>query len=152
MSVECKWPNDLLIGGRKFCGILLESSWRDLHANYIIVGIGINVNEESFPKALQGKATSLRLESGKEFDRTELLRDLLEGFEKEYLSAKADGFDRILGEWEKRCPMLGKAVTVSQSGHAISGKAIRLGADGALILESQNGEMKVFAGDATVVG
>ena len=152
LEVECKWPNDLLLNGKKFCGILLESALRKSDLNFLIVGIGVNVNEESFPRALERKATSLRLEYGEEVDRLRLLRDILEGFERDYLRAKAEGCHHVFEEWEKRCRMLGKSISVNQSGKILTGKAIRLGTDGALILENQNREIRVFSGDATVLG
>jgi BirA family biotin operon repressor/biotin-[acetyl-CoA-carboxylase] ligase len=152
LEVECKWPNDLLLNGKKFCGILLESDWRKSNLNFLIAGIGLNVNEQTFPAELEGKATSLRLECGREIERPQLLRDILEGFEREYSNARSQGGTRTFDEWAKRCRMLGKSVSINQSGKILTGKAVRLGSDGALILESQNGETRVFAGDATVVG
>ncbi len=151
LGVECKWPNDLLLSGKKFCGILLESVWRDSRLSYLIVGLGMNVNEEIFPEALGRKATSLRLECGEGIDRAELFRDLLEQFERDYTNARAEGYDHVGEQWEKRCRMFGKSISVNQSGKILTGKAIRLGTDGALIIERRNQEIRVFAGDTTVV-
>ena len=77
LKVECKWPNDLLVNNRKVAGILLEGSVKDNTLEYVVVGIGVNVNQVAFAHDLEGKATSLRLEGGKEVDRLLLFRELL---------------------------------------------------------------------------
>lgn len=81
---DLKWPNDLLIGGKKFCGILTEMSGEATRVRYIVVGIGINVNQASFPAELEDTAISLRLSSGTEWSRVELCAALLKSLDREY--------------------------------------------------------------------
>jgi BirA family biotin operon repressor/biotin-[acetyl-CoA-carboxylase] ligase len=84
LSADIRWPNDLLISEKKFCGILAELSTEANHVNYAVVGIGINVNHGAFPEELRALATSLRLESGKEWSRVDLTAALLKSFDREY--------------------------------------------------------------------
>ena len=84
LSADIRWPNDLLIDEKKFCGILAELSTEANRVNYAVVGIGINVNHGAFPEELRKLATSLRLESGKEWSRVELTAALLKSFDREY--------------------------------------------------------------------
>ena len=81
---DLKWPNDLLITGRKFCGILTEMSAEATRVRYIVVGIGINVNQREFPDELAQTATSLRLSTGAEWSRVELCAALLKSLDREY--------------------------------------------------------------------
>jgi BirA family biotin operon repressor/biotin-[acetyl-CoA-carboxylase] ligase len=84
VSPDLKWPNDLLIEGRKFCGILTEMNAEATRVRYMVVGIGINVNHEAFPAGLQATATSLRLATGTEWSRVELCAALLKSLHREY--------------------------------------------------------------------
>ncbi len=83
VDVDLKWPNDLLIDGRKFCGILTEMNAEATRVRYIVVGIGINVNQVTFPAELQETAISLRLATGTEWSRVELCAALLKSLDKE---------------------------------------------------------------------
>ena len=84
LAVDLKWPNDLLIDGKKFCGILAEMNAEVTRVRYLVVGIGINVNQTSFPADLQSLATSLRLASGVEYSRLQLCAALLKSLDREY--------------------------------------------------------------------
>jgi BirA family biotin operon repressor/biotin-[acetyl-CoA-carboxylase] ligase len=152
VQVECKWPNDLLINGKKFCGILLESAWNDSSIDYVVVGIGMNVNQETFPNELQQTATSLKKESGHEFDLTPIIKDFLERFERAYLQSQESGYATFLTEWKMKSGMFGKEISLGQSGNILRGRAIDLDADGALIVKNHDRMVRVFAGDVTVLG
>lgn len=84
LPVQIKWPNDIVLNGKKICGILTEMSTETDHIHYVVVGIGINVENENFPEEIRQTATSLFLESGKRTNRTELLEVVLEEFENCY--------------------------------------------------------------------
>jgi BirA family biotin operon repressor/biotin-[acetyl-CoA-carboxylase] ligase len=84
MSADLRWPNDLLLGGKKFCGILLEMNAEATRVRHVVVGIGMNVNQESFPGELAETATSLRMESGRPWSRVELTQALLKSLDREY--------------------------------------------------------------------
>ncbi len=150
--VQCKWPNDLLINERKFCGILLESSWQESKVEYLILGIGMNVNEDSFPPELRNTATSLKLECGRDVDRLVILQSFLQFLESSYLRSRVEGYDGVLAAWKARCPMFGREISVEQSGRKLTGRAIELDPDGALVLENHHRKLRIFAGDVTVLG
>lgn len=98
---DLKWPNDLLIGGKKFCGILTEMNAEPMRVRYVVVGIGINVNQTNFPSELQPIATSLRMATGREWSRVELCAALLRALDREYRAllrdpgARADILERF---------------------------------------------------------
>jgi BirA family transcriptional regulator, biotin operon repressor / biotin---[acetyl-CoA-carboxylase] ligase len=149
--VECKWPNDLLLHGKKFCGILLENSIQPSGLGYAIVGVGINVNQRTLPAEIAGKATSLARETGKEYDRKQVLQAVLTEMDALYESTGKGDFSRVVSEWTKRCLMFGKSVRIQQHDHAIEGTALRLNNDGGLIISSSGGEQAIYAGDVTLV-
>jgi len=149
--VELKWPNDLLLSNKKVCGILLESAWDGTKLNYVIVGIGVNVNQENFSADLQQKATSLKIECGREFNRAEIVREILERLEFRYLELQAHGSAPLLEAWMRKSSMFGKEIAVEQSGRKIVGKALHLDPDGALVMNTPQGETRLFAGDVTVL-
>ncbi|HEY4613274.1 MAG TPA: biotin--[acetyl-CoA-carboxylase] ligase [Bacteroidota bacterium] len=151
LSVECKWPNDLLIGGKKCCGILLENSFNKETLTYSVVGIGVNVNQTGFEESLRASVTSLAQETGNEIDRKKLFLAMMNELDAHYKAAGKGDFRTVLQEWNRRCTMFGKETHVSREGVAISGKAIGLSADGGLILETAQGKETVYAGDVTVI-
>jgi len=104
VATDLKWPNDLLGGGKKFCGILTEMNAEATRVRYIVIGIGINVNHTSFPAELQPIATSLRVASGKEWSRVELCAALLKSLDREYRSLleKPDARESVLKRFQER--------------------------------------------------
>ena len=84
VSVDLKWPNDVLIGGKKVCGILTEMNAEATRVRYIVVGVGVNVNHANFPPGLRGEAISLRMATGSEWSRVELTVALLKSLDREY--------------------------------------------------------------------
>ena len=104
LAPDLKWPNDLLIDGKKFCGILTEMNAEATRVRHIVIGIGINVNHASFPTELQTIATSLRLASGKELSRVELCAALLKSLDREYraLLEKSDARESVLKRFQER--------------------------------------------------
>jgi BirA family biotin operon repressor/biotin-[acetyl-CoA-carboxylase] ligase len=151
LYVECKWPNDLLINGKKFGGMLLESSLQKSRIEYVVVGIGMNINQQHFPLALRDAATSLRIECEREFERIHILAGLLERFERNYFTGREDRYSQVRAKWTGRCTMFGKDILVRESGRQISGRAVRVDRDGALVLQNHRLRVRVFAGEATVV-
>jgi BirA family biotin operon repressor/biotin-[acetyl-CoA-carboxylase] ligase len=117
---DLKWPNDLLINGRKFCGILTEMSGEATRVRHIVVGIGINVNQPQFPPDLADTATSLRMITGVEWSRVELCAALLKSLDREYrtlLTGGADARTEILRRFEERSSSTcGKPVQVEENG------------------------------------
>lgn len=152
LQVECKWPNDLLINQKKVAGILIEGSVKQNMVEYVVVGIGINVNQQEFPHELQGKATSLLLESRKQIDRPTLFREAIAALEGQYKAVNTGGLPSVLPQWLSRSSMINKPISVSQQGTIISGVVTGLSADGGLVLKTNGTEKTIFAGDVTVVG
>jgi BirA family transcriptional regulator, biotin operon repressor / biotin---[acetyl-CoA-carboxylase] ligase len=116
---DLKWPNDLLIGGKKFCGILTEMSAEATRVRHIVVGIGINVNQTRFPEELQSVATSLQVTSGSEWSRMDLCAALLKSLDREYraLLSSPGAHADILRRFEQNSPMArGCKVHVEENG------------------------------------
>lgn len=151
IAVECKWPNDLLVQNKKAAGILLEGSLKEDAVEYVVIGIGLNVNQMIFPSEIAGRATSLRLSSGREIDRAGLLRAILRSLEAHYLTIMKHGFHVILPLWLSRTRMINKNITVSQDGTTLSGIVTGLSPEGALILKTNGTEKTLYAGDVSIV-
>jgi len=150
VSVQIKWPNDLLYHGKKFCGILTELNAESDRINYLVIGVGINVNtvESDFPTDLREIATSLRIASGDEIKRAALLQTFCQEFEAEYLHYLAHGFEQTKLAWEDRSISLGRMVTVRTIHTTIEGKSIGLDPEGVLIVEDRSGiRHKVYSAD-----
>jgi BirA family biotin operon repressor/biotin-[acetyl-CoA-carboxylase] ligase len=152
IQVECKWPNDLLVSGKKTAGILLESSLKENEVDFVVIGIGLNVNQIDFPPEFGGKATSLKICAGKDLDRIRLLREVLRRLESLYLSIMKHGFHAILPLWLARTTMINREIRVDQDGTLVSGVVKGLSPEGALILDSSGTEKTLFAGDVTILG
>jgi BirA family transcriptional regulator, biotin operon repressor / biotin---[acetyl-CoA-carboxylase] ligase len=119
INIDLKWPNDLLIGGKKFCGILAEMNAEATRVRHIVIGIGINVNHNSFPPELQPTATSLRIATGKQCARVHLCAALLKSLDREYreLLTNRDAHSEILRRFEAHSSMSrGKQVRVQENG------------------------------------
>ena len=152
LSIECKWPNDLLIGGKKTAGILLEGSLKEEGLEYVVLGIGVNVNQTSFPDDISPRATSLKAEAGRDIDRILLLREILKSLETHYTAIMKKGFRNLIPLWLSRTTMLNKEISVTQDGTVISGIVKGLSPEGALILDAGGTEKTLFAGDVTILG
>ncbi len=149
-----KWPNDVLIDGKKVCGILAQMKMSVNAIDFIVVGIGMNVNlsHQEFPLDIQEIATSLAVETGREISRLELIISLYENLAKWYRQLAQNGFDPIKEKWLSLSSMIGKTVSVMFREETASGKAVDLGDDGSLIILTAGNEiMKVSAGDATIL-
>jgi BirA family transcriptional regulator, biotin operon repressor / biotin---[acetyl-CoA-carboxylase] ligase len=119
VAVDLKWPNDVLVGGKKVCGILTEMNAEPTRVRYIVAGIGINVNQTSFPGELKDIATSLRLETGTEWSRLELCAGLLKALDREYreLVESSEAKASILKRFEEHSSMArGRKVHVDEGG------------------------------------
>jgi BirA family biotin operon repressor/biotin-[acetyl-CoA-carboxylase] ligase len=145
-----KWPNDLLLHGKKLGGVLTEMETESDCIRYVVVGLGLNVNTPGFPAGLAATATSLTLAAGRAFSRVDLLKAWLEEFDELYDRFLNQGFAPILEEWKGLTVTLGRAVTVRQGPREISGLALDVAPDGALLLRTANGEIvRVISGEIT---
>lgn len=138
LEARVKWPNDVLVAGRKLAGILLEA--RD---GVVVVGIGVNVGQQRFPAELQGGATSVTLETGRPADREALLAVLLEEVDRWRGRLEHEGFEPIRARWCAAADTLGRRVRVDGA----AGTAVDLDAMGALVLDGDGGRRRVIAGE-----
>lgn len=151
LEPQIKWPNDILIKGKKVCGILTELSAEIDIVDYVIIGIGINVNNSDFPVDIVPTATSLYLEKGERVNRLKLLIEVLSIFEENYFLAKKSGFEPILTLWKRYCCNIGKPVKIIRKDKSFNGIAVDIDKDGALFVQKDDGSIiKVFSGDVSL--
>lgn len=153
LNAELKWPNDILVEGKKLGGILTEMHAEPSQVRFVIVGIGINVNQEKFPPELSPIATSLRKESGKTHSRLELLVRLLREFETDYNRFFREGPSYVVSRFAEVSRFAdGKRVRVDTGRDTYYGRTAGLSADGLLLVKQDNGEtVTVIAGDVSEV-
>lgn len=151
LKTRIKWPNDLLINGAKVAGLLNEMSAETDKVNFVILGIGVNLNmpREQFPAELRHPATSLLIESGEKIDRTEFTRVLLEELDELYAGFLAAGYAPARQEWLERSALNGALVTVTDHGTQKCGRVTGIDEFGALLLDS--GE-QILSGDVVIGG
>ena len=152
-DVSIKWPNDVVVSHKKICGILTEMGVRDGKIDYAVIGVGINVNIKEFPEEMADKATSLYLESGKEFDRSQIPGLVMEAFEKYYekfaatcdLSGLKEEYESILANYNQSVRVLAK--------EPYEGVARGITDGGELLVEKTDGTIvAVSAGEVSVRG
>jgi len=150
-TLELKWPNDLLINGKKVGGILTEMHAEPGQVRFVIVGIGLNVNQEKFAGELGAIATSLRIETGKPQSRLELLVRLLREFENDYNQFLREGAASITKKFVAISSYAqGRRVRVTNGTESFAGTTAGLGPEGLLRVKRDDGEMvTVIAGDVT---
>jgi BirA family transcriptional regulator, biotin operon repressor / biotin---[acetyl-CoA-carboxylase] ligase len=147
VAPDLKWPNDLLIEGKKVCGILTEMNSEATQVRYIVVGIGINVNQPSFPPELQ--ATSLRMVTGSDWSRVDVAAALLKSLDREYraLVENPDAIQTITRRFvEASSWAFGKKVRIEESFSALEGTTAGLDARGFLQLKTTHGMQTVLSG------
>lgn len=147
VQADLKWPNDLLIDGKKVCGILTEMNAEATRVRYIVVGIGINVNQSTFPKELP--ATSLRLVTGSEWSRVELVAALLKSLDREYrlLIEDPESRQEILRRFAAQSSWVsGKKVRIDENGSAFEGTTEGLDSRGFLLVRTPHGVQTVLSG------
>lgn len=151
LSSTCKWPNDVLINGKKVCGMLLESSLGNSVQEKIILGIGLNVNQEEFSEELKFKASSLQIESGIVINRVTLLQKILEELENRYEQLSHFPAQQLLNDWRMKALLFGKKITVLESEFSFTATAIDVNEDGSLIIETEDGQKRnIFSGDVSL--
>ena len=152
-EADIKWPNDILINKKKVCGILTEMSGQLQKVDFIVVGIGININIKEFPSDVINKATSLFIESGKKFKRSEVAKTVLINFDKVYKKFISGGFEDIKDDYEKNCINIGKRVKVIGRNGDFEATAVEVTSEGELIVLRDDGQrQKIFSGEVSVRG
>jgi len=154
LKVETKWPNDVLVKGKKVCGILAEMNTKGRTVNFVVLGFGLNANflvEQVFPKSLKKAATSLEKELGRKVQLEELFKAMLEKLESKYDQCGERGLAFLLVEWRKYAAFLGRKVEVRSGSEKLHGVALDVDDDGALVLRLEDGATKcLLAGDVSL--
>ena len=151
LTAMIKWPNDILISNKKICGILTELYAEMDSVHFVITGIGINVNTEVFPDELQKTATSLKIEKGESISRKNMIKAVIEEFEKIYLQYEKEcSFLPFREEYKKYCINIGKELQVLSKQPFIA-KGIDITEQGELLVQKQTGEkVVVFSGEVSI--
>jgi BirA family biotin operon repressor/biotin-[acetyl-CoA-carboxylase] ligase len=147
---DIKWPNDILVNGKKLAGVLTESSCSFERVEFMILGIGVNVNftRESMPEAIRERATSLLIIRESVTSREDFLRRLIHDLDRCYGILEERGFGAIAPEWEARFGLRGRRVRVEMMDQIFTGRAKGIDRDGALLVENNNGAVqRIIAGD-----
>ena len=153
LETGIKWPNDVVINGKKVCGILTEMSAQMDYVNYIVIGIGINVGNEEFPEEIKDVATSIYLESGKHVNRAMLIEKIWEEFEDYYeLYEKTQDLSSLVKEYDSYLVNRGQKVRVLDSKEPYKGKAMGITDRGELIVDTWEARRLVSAGEVSVRG
>jgi len=153
LRTETKWPNDILVNGKKICGVLAEMNTKGEDVNYAVVGVGLNANfcaDDALSGSVKMNATSIERELGRRVRLESLLEALLEKMEKMYYESANSGLAPILERWKTYAEFLGHEVVVSDQEERLRGLALDVDPDGALILKLKDGRTKqIIVGDIT---
>ena len=156
LDVQIKWPNDLILNGRKVCGILSEMNTEIDYINYMVIGIGINVNveEKDLPIDLRSKGISLSQVKGEKVFRQGLVKKILEKLERYYIQfIHYKNFDEILKRWRGMSCNIGRQVHAIYRGRDIIGRAIDVNTEGTLLIEQADGEIiEISYGEVSIRG
>jgi len=148
-DAKIKWPNDVLVDGKKVSGILTEVEAEIDTVEFVVIGIGINANMslKDIPEELRENSTTLRDESGKSIDRVEFLQSLLYNMEQEYIRFSTQPFNEIMDEIISLSDTVGKQVTVNMPNRIVEGMVVGISKSGALLLRKADGEIEeIIAG------
>ncbi len=154
LSAKIKWPNDIVTGEKKVCGILTEMSLESDYISYVVCGIGINVNHEEFPEDISDVATSLAIECHKKISRAELIASVCKHFERYYEKFCEAGDMTLLAElYDNMLINKGRSVRVLDPKGEWSGKAVGINNKGELLVEKEDGSIcEVYSGEVSVRG
>lgn len=148
LEVFLKWPNDIMVSGKKIGGILTEIGSEMDRVDFAVVGLGLNVHIWGFPDDLEGKATSIALETSRRISRAGLVRGCLGKLETVYEQQKRSGSGPLLTRYKKLTAVVGKEATLDSGGHRFSGRVCDLDEHGALLVEDGEGKTtRVVSGD-----
>lgn len=151
LDVKIKWPNDVLISGKKVCGILTELSGEFDRAHFVVVGVGANINQQlsDFPSSISKNAGSIRIALGKKIKRVEFLQRFLRNFEKDYLAFRSGGLKKMRKRILKYSPLPGHEIELRNGLNTIKGNVLDIDDDGRLVIESASGKIAFNSGEVT---
>lgn len=151
---QIKWPNDLVLNKKKICGILTEMGTEFMEIKYVVIGTGINVNQEEFPEELRKTATSLYLETGKKYHRSRIIERILEALEEYYgIFVKTEDMSALLEEYNEKLVNRGQEVCVLDPKGEYRGLCQGITKTGGLLVELSDGTVtEVISGEVSVRG
>ena len=154
LKSEIKWPNDLVLNKKKICGILTEMGTEFMEIKYVVIGTGINVNQEEFPEELRKTATSLYLETGKKYHRSRIIERILEALEEYYgIFVKTEDMSVLLEEYNEKLVNRGQEVCVLDPKGEYRGLCQGITKTGGLLVELSDGTVtEVISGEVSVRG
>lgn len=153
LTADIKWPNDLLLRGRKVAGILTELNAEPDLVRHVVLGIGVDVNltAAEFPVAVRPVATSLRIEARRSFNRADLAVAILRELDRDYARIRDGQFEGIADEWSSLCGTIGREVSILIGSRRVRGRAEALDSEGALLVRTEHGRLeRVTGGDVTL--
>jgi len=154
LDSKIKWPNDIVVNGKKVCGILTEMSTELECINYVVTGIGINANTEEFPEDIRDVATSLFLETGNKVKRSQLIAAVMEAFERYYgRFMENENMSGLLEDYNRLLANRNNAVRVLAPSNEYTGTALGIDETGELLVRMEDGEIRrVISGEVSVRG
>ncbi len=151
VDAKVKWPNDIVVGKKKLAGILVESGVSGDSFLYVVIGFGINVNNEDFTMEIKDTATSLKI-LGVKVDREELLREILKELDENYSKFTQNGLLSFMGDINNHSATKGRNITILKGGKETSGEALEILVDGSLLVKVDDEEIVVKSGEVTLRG
>jgi BirA family biotin operon repressor/biotin-[acetyl-CoA-carboxylase] ligase len=144
-----KWPNDILTAGKKLAGVLTEAVVDQRKVEFVILGIGVNLNYsfEAMPAGIRERATSLSILTGQKVKREDFCRRLIQDLDRCYAVLEEQGFAALAPLWDARFGLRGRAVRVDMADRSVTGRAVGIDAEGLLIVESAGAQQRIIAGD-----
>ena len=150
IKFKVKWPNDIMVDGKKIAGVLCESSVREKAVEYVVVGLGINVNQDisQLSEDIRSKTTSISAETARHFQRETLIAQLLLKYEQNYIHFERTNYDQGINNWKKRCDQIGNSYIIKTPVSEELGQVIDIDNNGVLVYQTQEGKIKkLIAGD-----
>lgn len=147
----CKWPNDVVVGGRKISGILCESTVTGTKVSSVVIGIGLNVNQRTFPPDIARAATSIAIETGRDTETAAALAAVLASLEPAYRPEDPAWPADVVAAWTARNVVLGSRIRAERGPSLVEGIARSVTPQGALRVETASGEVELTAGDVHIV-
>jgi BirA family biotin operon repressor/biotin-[acetyl-CoA-carboxylase] ligase len=153
LKAGIKWPNDILLNGRKAAGILTEMAAEVDRVKHVILGIGVdvNLNASDFPVELRKTVTSLKIEMDKPVSRSELAVEILKQLDADYNRLCSGEFEEVADEWEEHCTTIGQVVSIQTGNRHVRGRAESLAEDGALLVRTEHGHLERIVGGDVVL-
>ncbi len=151
-DIAIKWPNDIILDNKKLSGILCEMSGNEENIDYVVCGVGVNINNSSFPDEINNIATSLKLQNGKDYEITEIAAEIINEFDILYDEFLNKGLDDILINYKNNCITLQRDVKVIINNNETDAFALDITEDGGLLVRIDGEDKVIVSGEASIRG